>query len=160
VDLRSCLGKVGVKDLPDLSTCFWTHHFLPLVWMHCNQKREGAIYQWTPWQTQQTLFQTKSLRSFPPRLSWLLHLLSLRSCSIRSLSAHTLPHIHAAHIIFTITTQTIATELAFHSSKIVQRHATPTSNGSVTKSDNTSKNSTYLSKNFECIHTFAIALIC
>jgi 2-polyprenyl-3-methyl-5-hydroxy-6-metoxy-1,4-benzoquinol methylase len=81
-------------------------------------------------------------------------------CSIRSLNAHTVPRIHAAHIISTIATQTIATKLAFHSSKIVQRHATPASNGSITESDNTTKNSTYLSKNFECIHTFAIALIC
>ncbi len=76
---------------------------------------------------------------FPPLLSWPLHLLSLRSCLICSLSAHTIPHIHATHIIFTIITQTIATELAFHSSKIVQRHATPASNGSVIESDNQSK---------------------
>jgi hypothetical protein len=61
------------------------------------------------------------------------------SCPIRSLSAHTVPHIHAAHIIFTIITQTIATELAFHSSKIVQWHATLASNGSITESDNPSK---------------------
>jgi len=77
---------------------------------------------------------------FPPvRLSWPLHLLSLRSCPIRSLSAHTVPHIHAAHIIFTIITQTIATKLAFHSSKIIQWHATLASNGSITESDNPSK---------------------
>jgi hypothetical protein len=125
----------------NLSNSQFSHNKLQmdttLVSAGVTKKREGANCLRTPWHNHRPSIKPSLWGPFP-RLSLPLHLLSLRSCSIRSLSTHTEPHIHAAHITITIITQTIATELALYSSnKMVQRQITPASNGSVTESDNT-----------------------
>ncbi len=58
--------------------------------------------------------QTNQVSEVPPTIVT-LDLLFPRSCTMLSLNALSAPHIHLVHTIFSITTLTIATKLAFHS---------------------------------------------
>ncbi len=85
-----------------------------------------------------TVPQTIQVPEVPPSIVT-SDLLSLRSCTIFSLHALTVPHIHIVHIIFSITTLAMDTELAFHSSKVYRDMLLLASKCSVIKSDNSQK---------------------